>query len=108
MGLIICKLFKKKKISKLKINTRRHLKWFTSICQYLIKVFFFAFYNKVCNTTLCDCKGQKGRRGDVCPSGFPGVEGPPGDIGVDGPVGPKGDYGDSGEFGAQGEKGFRV
>lgn len=62
----------------------------------------------MCNTTLCDCKGQKGRRGDVGPSGFPGVEGQPGDIGLDGPVGPRGDYGDTGEFGAQGEKGFRV
>lgn len=35
--------------------------------------FFLA--SQVCNTTLCDCKGLKGKLGHQGPAGFPGPEG---------------------------------
>lgn len=57
---------------------------------------------------VCDCRGLKGRPGNIGPKGYPGVEGSPGDLGPPGPSGRSGEWGDPGEYGEQGEKGHRV
>lgn len=74
--------------------------------QYLI-CFCFIFFQE-CNTTLCDCKGIKGRMGGFGLKGVPGREGSPGDVGPPGPPGRVGEKGDFGEYGETGEKGHRV
>lgn len=82
--------------------------FYLSINNVFLYRLFLQQADQKCNGIVCDCKGLKGRPGDIGVPGFQGYEGPAGDFGPEGPPGRPGEWGDPGEYGGPGEKGHRV